>query len=132
MNSDPVVLCLSCSNDKSPREESRSVCSLQDRPIFDLAVQQKSFGRTPVDQTTGVMVNKDVQSPRGTTRFSPKASSIKQFYSTAEYPSTFLVQGNNTEPHNVELECPRIQKDEKGLSAVVGLIQGWINPFGKK
>ena len=90
------------------------------------------FGWTPVDQTTGAKVNKDIQSPRGTTRLSLKASSVKQFYLTAEYRSTFLVQGNNTELNDVELQCPRIQNDEKALSANVGLIQGWINLFAKK
>lgn len=56
----------------------------------------------------------------------------------AEHRSAFwgqlrkLVHGNKTELYHAELQGPRIQKDEKALSAVVDLIQGWINPFSEK
>ena len=68
------------------------------------------FGRLPVDQTTEVTVNKDTQTPGGTSRFSLKAASVKQYYLTAEHRSAFLgqlrelVQGNNTKLHHAELQ----------------------------
>ena len=36
------------------------------------------FGRIPVDQTTEVTVNKDTQTPGGTSRFSLKAGAVKR------------------------------------------------------
>ena len=83
-------------------------------------------------------VNKDTQTPGGTARFSLKAASVKRYYLTAEHHSAFLgqlrelVQGNNTKLYHAELQQPRMQKDEKAVSAVVDLIQGWINPFAEK
>ena len=60
------------------------------------------FGRIPVDQTTEVTVNKDTQTPGGTSRFSLKGGAIKRYYITAEYRSAFpgqlgdMVQGNKS------------------------------------
>ena len=96
------------------------------------------FGRLPVDQTTEVTVNKDTQTPGGTTGFSLKASSVKRFYLTAEYRSAFLgqlrdlVKGGKTELRHPELQHTRIKTDENAVSAVVDLVQGWINPFADK
>ena len=106
---------------------------------FSVQLSTKNpFGRIPVDQTTEVTVNKDTQTPGGTTRFSLKASSVKRFYLTAEYRSAFLgqlrdlVKGSNTELHHPELQQTRIKTDEKAVSAVVDLVKGWINPFAEK
>ena len=105
------------------------------------AVQLSSnnpFGRIPVDQTTEVTVNKDTQTPGGTSRFSLKAGAIKRYYVTAEYRSAFLgqlrdmVQGNKSKLCHTELQLPRIQKDEEAVNAVVGLIKDWVNPFAEK
>lgn len=93
------------------------------------------FGRIPVDQTTEVTVNKDTQTPGGTTRFSLKPGAIKRYYLTAEHRSAFLglvrkmVQGKESKLHHAELQAKRIKKDEEAVSAVFQLIQGWINPF---
>ena len=93
------------------------------------------FGWIPVDQTIEVTVNKDTQTPGGTARFSLKAGAIKQYYLTAEHRSAFLgqirliAQGKTSELHHAELQQTRIKKDEEAVSAVVQLIQGWINPF---
>jgi len=51
------------------------------------------FGRIPVDQTT---VNKDTQTPGGTTGFSLKPGAVQRFYMTAEYQSAFLAHIRNT------------------------------------
>ena len=86
------------------------------------------FGRIPVDQATEVTANKDTQTAGGTTGFSLKA----------EHRSAFLgqlrgmVRGNNTGLHHAELQRPRIQKDEKAVSAVTDIVSGWINPFAEK
>ncbi len=54
---------------------------------------------------------------------------------TAEHRSAFLGQirqialGKTSELHHAELRQTRIKKDEEAVSAVVQLIQGWINPF---
>lgn len=96
------------------------------------------FGRIPVDQATEVTANKDTQTAGGTTGFSLKASSVKREYLTAEHRSAFLgqlrgmVRGNNTGLHHAELQRPRIQKDEKAVSAVTDIVSGWINPFAEK
>ncbi len=93
------------------------------------------FGRIPVDKTTEVTINKDTQTPGGTARFSLKAGAIKWYYMTAEHCSAFLGQirqialGKTSELHHAELRQTRIKKDEEAVSAVVQLIQGWINPF---
>lgn len=106
---------------------------------FSVQLSTKNpFGRIPVDQTTEVTVNKDTQTPGGTNRFSLKASCVKRFYLTAEYRSAFLgqlrdmVKGSKTELHHPELQQTRIKTDEKAVSAVVELVQGWINPSGEK
>ena len=48
------------------------------------------FGRIPIDQATEVTVNKNTQTPGGTTRFSLNSGAVKQHYITAEYRSAFL------------------------------------------
>ena len=90
-----------------------------------------------MDQTTEVTVNKDTQTPGGTGRFSLKAGAIKMYYITAEHRSAFLgqirgmVQGKKSGLHHAELQRTRI-KNEEAVSAVVHLIEGWVNPFAEK
>lgn len=80
-------------------------------------------------------MNKDTQTPGGTSRFSLKDGAVRRYYLTAEHRSAFLgqlremLQGNKAQLSHSELQSPRIQKDEEAVSAVVSLIQGWINPF---
>lgn len=68
----------------------------------------KPFGQIPMDQTTEVTVNKDTQTPGGTTWFSLNAGAIKRYYITAEHHSAFLgqireiVQGRKSELHHAE------------------------------
>ena len=94
-----------------------------------------TFGRIPVDQAIEVTVNKDTQTPGGTSRFSLKAGAVGRYYLTAEHCSAFLgqlremVQGNKSQLSHSKLQSPKIQKDEEAFSAVVSLIQVWINPF---
>lgn len=94
-----------------------------------------TFGRIPVHQAIEVTVNKDTQTSGGTSRFSLKAGAVRRYYLTAEHRSAFLgqlrelLQGNKSQLSHSELQSPRIQKDEEAVSAVVSLIQGWINPF---
>lgn len=96
------------------------------------------FGRIPVEQTTEVTIYKDTQTPGGTSRFSLSAGAIKRYYLTAEHRSAFLgqlrhmVQDNKSALFHAELRQPRIKKDEEPVSAVVSLIQGWVNPFAEK
>lgn len=40
-----------------------------------------------------------------------------------------MVQNNKSDIHHVELQLSRMQNDEESVTAVVGLIQGWVNPF---
>lgn len=97
-----------------------------------------TFGRIPVDQTTEVTVNKDTQTPGGTSRFSLNAGAIKRYYITAEHRSAFLgqlremVQGNKSEHSHAEIQQSRIKKDEEAVSSVVSLIHEWVNPFEGK
>lgn len=94
-----------------------------------------TFGRIPVDQAIEVTVYKDTHTPGGTSRFSLKAGAVRRYYLTAEHRSAFLgqlremLQGNKSKLSHSELQSPRIQKDEEAFSAVVSLIQVWINPF---
>ena len=94
------------------------------------------FGKIPVDQTTEVTINKDTQTPGGTSRFSLKPAAVQRYYVTAEYRSTFLrqlrdiVQGGPNSKHT-DLQRTRIKKDEQAVSAVVELIRGWTNPFSE-
>lgn len=93
------------------------------------------FGKIPVDQTTEVTVNKDTQTPGGTSGFSLKAGAIKRYYMTAEHRSAFLgqlrdmIQGNLSQLQHTELQQSRIKTDEEAVTATVSLIQGWVNPF---
>ena len=95
------------------------------------------FGRIPVDQTTEVTVNKDTQNPGGTTRFSLKPATVQRYYLTAEYRSAFLgqlrnmIQASNSKTQHTELQSSRMKKDEQAASAIVDLIQGWVNPFSE-
>ena len=43
-----------------------------------------------------------------------------------------MLHSFNSALHHSELQEPRIQKDEESVSAVVSLIQGWVNPFSEK
>ena len=106
---------------------------------FSVQISSKNpFGRIPVYQTTEATVNKDTQTPGGTSRFSLKAGAIKWYYITAEHRSGFLgqlrgmVQGRTSGVHHAELQPSRMKKYEEAVSAVVDLIQGWINPFSEK
>ena len=77
-------------------------------------------------------MNNDTQTPGSTARFILKAASVKRYFLTAEHRSAFLgqlrklIHGNKTELHH------EVQKDEKAVSAVVDLIQGWIKQFSEK
>ncbi len=83
-------------------------------------------------------MNKNTQTPGGTTRFSVKPGAIKRYYITAQYRSAFLglirdmVQGNKAKLHHPELQQTRMKSDEEAVSTVVHLIQGWVNPFAEK
>ena len=72
-----------------------------------------------MDQTTEITVNKDTQTPGGTTQFSLKAGAIKRYYITAEHRSAFLsqirgiVQGKKSEFQHAELQRTRIKKMKK-------------------
>ena len=71
------------------------------------------FGRIPVDQTTEVTVNKDTQTPGGTSRFSLKPGAVQQYYITAEHRSAFLgqirniVQGKKSKLQHADLHVTR-------------------------
>ena len=80
------------------------------------------LGRISVNQTIEVTVNKDTQTPGGTTGFSLKAGAIKRYYITAEYRSAFLIQLRYMVQGN------RLDM----FSAVVEILQGWVNPFSDK
>ena len=43
-----------------------------------------------------------------------------------------MVQGKKSGLHHAELQRTRIKKDEEAVSAVVHLIEGWVNPFAEK
>lgn len=93
------------------------------------------FGRIPVDQTTEVTVNKDTQTPGGTTKFNLKSGAVRRYYVTSEHRSAFLGQLREMVSHNKEnvrhtdLQQTRIQKDEDAVSQLVSVIQSWVNPF---
>lgn len=93
------------------------------------------FGRIPVDQTIEVTINKDTQTTGGTTKYSKKQGAVRRYYLTAEYRSGFLghlrdmTQTNRSDVHHTELQNPRIQKDEKSVTAVTEVLNNWINPF---
>ena len=95
------------------------------------------FGRIPFDQTTEVTVNKDIQNPGGTTRFSLKHATVQRYYLTAEYRSAFLgqlrntVRGSNSATQHTELQSSRTKKDEQAVLSIVDLIQRWVNPFSE-
>ena len=83
------------------------------------------FGWIPIDQTNEVTVNKNTQTPGGTTRFSLNSGAIKQHYITAEYRSAFLglirsiVQGHKSKLHHLELQQIRIKRDKEAVSTNV-------------
>lgn len=82
------------------------------------------FGRVPVDQATEMTVNKDTQTPGGTSRFSLKSGALMLYYITAEHRRAFLsqmrdmVQVNKGDLHHADLHKPRVHKDEEAVSAV--------------
>ena len=82
-------------------------------------------------------MNKDTQNPGGTTRFSLKPATVQRYYLTAEYRSAFLgqlrdmIQASNSKTQHTELQSSRMKKDEQAVSAIVDLIQGWVNPFSE-
>ena len=97
--------------------------------------EDNPFGRVQVDQDLEMTVNKDTQTPGGTTKFSLQAAAVKRHYITAEYRSTALGQLRNlvslkkgTVGHN-DLRQSRKIKDEEAVSAVVHLLESWVNPF---
>ena len=42
------------------------------------------------------------------------------------------MQGKKSGLHHAELQWTRKKKDEEAVSAVVHLIEGWVNPFTEK
>ena len=121
--------------------QEKKPCVYEAFKAGQFSVQMSSnnpFGRISVDQTTEVTLNKDTQTPGGTARFSLKAGAIKRYYITAEHYSAFLGQirgmvlGKKSGLHHAELQRTRIKKDEEAVSAVVHLIEGWLNRFAEK
>ena len=52
----------------------------------------KTFRSIPVEQTTEVTVNRDTETPGGTTRLRLKSGAVKRYYVTSEHRSAFLGQ----------------------------------------
>ena len=96
------------------------------------------FGRLPIDQALEVTVNRDTQTPGGTSRFSLKSGAVKRYYITSEHRSAFLgqlrhmVQGNIRETLHHDLQQTRSEKDEEAVSLIVNLINSWVNPFSSQ
>jgi hypothetical protein len=94
-----------------------------------------SFGRIPIDQATEVTINKDTQTQGGTSRFSLKPGAVKRYYITAEYRSAFLyhmrrfVESCGSRSLHPDLHTTRMEKDEHAVSAVVNVVENWIDPF---
>ena len=82
-------------------------------------------------------MNKDTETPGGTTGFSLRSGAVQRFYMTAKYRNTFLVQirnivdGNKAKLQHPDLQQRRIQKDAETVATVCELVQGWINPFAE-
>jgi len=82
-------------------------------------------------------VNKDTQTPGGTTRFSLKSGAIKRYCIATYYRSAFLDQmremiqehGSNV-PHD-DLQRTHVRNDEDGVSTIVHLVESWVNPLGE-
>lgn len=88
------------------------------------------FARISIVQTAEVTINKDTQTPGGTTGFNLKSATQQRHSLTAEYRSAFLwllreiVQGNTSKEEHTELQRSRVKKDEQAVSAVWELIKG--------
>ena len=60
---------------------------------------------------------------------------MKRYYITAEHRSAFLGKlrdltcTNKSNLRHWELGRPHVMKDEKDVSAIVNLVESWINPF---
>ena len=95
------------------------------------------FGGLPLDQALEMTVNRDTQTPGGTTKFSLQARAVQRHYITAEYRSAFLgqlrsmVSLNNENCYHKDFTPARVQKDEASVSAVVSVIDSWVNPFSE-
>ena len=96
------------------------------------------FGHLPVDQALEVTVNRDTQTPGGTARFSPNSGAVKPFYVTPEHRSAFLSQlrdmihENKADSLHYDFHPTRIAKDEEAVSAIVSLIESWVNSFANQ
>lgn len=96
------------------------------------------FGRLPVDQALEVTVNRDTQTPGGTTRFSLKSGAVKRYYITSEHRSAFLgqlrdmVHENKSDAVHYDLQHPRSEKDEEAVLGIVSAIESWVNPFSSQ
>lgn len=97
-----------------------------------------TFGRIPIDQATEVTINKDTQTPGGTSRFSLKPGAVKKYYITAEFRSGFLhhmrqfVQSCDSRSSHADLLTTRMKKDENAVLSVINIIKNWINPFAQE
>lgn len=84
---------------------------------------------------TEVTVNKDTQTPGGTTRLSLKSGAVKRYYITAEHRSYVLGQmremvqedGSNVPYADLRKMC--LRKDDDAVSIIVHLVKSWVNPF---
>lgn len=120
---------------KLPTEHPQVHQSFMDGNFSVQLSTNNTFGRIPVDQTIEVTVNKDTQTPGGTSHFSLKSAAVKRYYITAEHRSAFLgqmrdmIQSDRLDLHHTELQHSRIERDEEDVSAVVNVLQGWVNPF---
>jgi hypothetical protein len=89
----------------------------------------------PVEET----VNKDTQTPGGTKGFSLKPEAASRYYMTAEFRSAYLghlrdmVGSDDSTLNHPDLQPPRIQKDERDISALVDLMEtSWLNPLAQE
>lgn len=96
------------------------------------------FGRLPIDQALEVTVNRDTQTPGGTTRFSLKPGAVKRYYITSEHRSAFLGQLRNMvnehkpDSFHHDLQHSRAEKDKDAVLAIISVIEGWVNPFSNQ
>ena len=101
---------------------------------FSVQLSKNCFSKIPVDQSIEMTINKDTQTPGGTTKFSLRSSAVKRYYMTAEHRRTFLCKlrnlGNITQQSkHKDLLGTRMKCDEKDVSRLSEILMEWCNPF---
>ena len=112
---------------------------LKDGGFSNQIGNENPFCCIPMDRTIEETINKDTQTPGGTTGFSMKKGAVSKHYITADYRAScvrqlrYFVNRQRLGIKHPDLSRPRIQRDEEDINSLLEMFRNiWQNLYSKE